>query len=161
MISDDFRILFFNQDSTACQCGVVVSNLISQAAWGGPRFHQITKALNDMRNMWGISVRPFCRRFYEAESQILWGRKWGYGCSSRMLEYVVSEFFLLGQWLNFKLFGITYLVGKIKFKLFFQGPLAEWVFLGEFVAAGFQEHPQDHAFASENMPCPIEEGCRW
>ena len=119
MISDDFRILFFNQDSTACQCGVVVSNLISQAAWGGPRFHQITKALNDMRNMWGISVRPFCRRFYEAESQILWGRKWGYGCSSRMLEYVVSEFFLLGQWLSFKLFGITYLVGKIKFKPFF------------------------------------------
>ncbi len=33
----------------------------------------------------------------------------------------------LSQWLNFKLFGITYLVGKIKFKLFFQGPLAEWV----------------------------------
>ena len=32
---------------------------------------------------------------------------------------------LLGQWLNFKLFGITYLVGKIKFKLLFQGPLAE------------------------------------
>ena len=31
----------------------------------------------------------------------------------------------LGQWLNFKLFGITYLVGKIKFKVFFQGPLAE------------------------------------
>ena len=27
--------------------------------------------------------------------------------------------YLLGQWLNFKLFGITYLVGKIKFKLFF------------------------------------------
>ena len=27
--------------------------------------------------------------------------------------------FLLGQCLNFKLFGITYLVGKIKFKLFF------------------------------------------
>ena len=32
---------------------------------------------------------------------------------------------LLGQWLNFKLFGITYLVGKIKFKLFSQGPLAK------------------------------------
>ena len=34
---------------------------------------------------------------------------------------------LLGQWLNFKLFGITYniyLAGKIKFKLLFQGPLA-------------------------------------
>ena len=26
---------------------------------------------------------------------------------------------LLSQWLNFKLFGITYLVGKIKFKLLF------------------------------------------
>ena len=27
--------------------------------------------------------------------------------------------FPLSQWLNFKLFGITYLVGKIKFTLFF------------------------------------------
>ena len=34
--------------------------------------------------------------------------------------------FLLGQWLNFKLFGITYLVGKIKFKLFFSGSIG-WV----------------------------------
>ena len=32
-------------------------------------------------------------------------------------------FNLLGQWLNFKLFGITYLVGKIKFKLFFSGSI--------------------------------------
>ena len=31
----------------------------------------------------------------------------------------------LSQWLNFKLFGITYLVGKIKFNLFFQVPLAK------------------------------------
>ena len=31
--------------------------------------------------------------------------------------------YLLGQWLNFKLFGITYLVGKIKFKLFFSGSI--------------------------------------
>ena len=30
---------------------------------------------------------------------------------------------LLGQWLNFRLFGITYLVGKIKFKLFFSGSI--------------------------------------
>ena len=35
-------------------------------------------------------------------------------------------FHLLGQWLTgFKLLGITYLVGKIKFKLLFQGPLAK------------------------------------
>ena len=34
---------------------------------------------------------------------------------------------LLSQWLNgLKLFGIPYLVGKIKFKLFFQGPLGKW-----------------------------------
>ena len=33
--------------------------------------------------------------------------------------------FLLGHWLNFKLFGITYFVGKIKFKLLFHGPLAK------------------------------------
>ena len=29
----------------------------------------------------------------------------------------------LSQWLNFKLFGITYLLGKIKFKLFFSGSI--------------------------------------
>ena len=45
---------------------------------------------------------------------------WGY------LELMAVMFcYLLGQWLNFKLFGITYLVGKRKFKLFFQGPLAK------------------------------------
>ena len=33
---------------------------------------------------------------------------------------------LLSQWLNFQLFGITYLVGKIKFKLFFSGSIG-WV----------------------------------
>ena len=32
----------------------------------------------------------------------------------------------LSQWPNFKLFGITYLVGKIKFKLFFSGSIG-WV----------------------------------
>ena len=33
-----------------------------------------------------------------------------------------SDIHLLSQWLTFKLFGITYLVGKIKFKLLFHGP---------------------------------------
>ena len=42
---------------------------------------------------------------------------------SRMLEYSLS------QWLNFKLSGITCLVGKIKFKLLSQGPLAEWEYV--------------------------------
>ena len=31
--------------------------------------------------------------------------------------------YLLGQWLNFKLFRITYLVGEIKLKLLFQGSI--------------------------------------
>ena len=31
----------------------------------------------------------------------------------------------LSQWLTCKLLRITYLVGKMKFKLLFQGPLAE------------------------------------
>jgi len=38
---------------------------------------------------------------------------------------VLDDVDLLGQWLNFKLFGITYSVRKIKFKLLFQGPLAK------------------------------------
>ena len=33
---------------------------------------------------------------------------------------------LLSQWLTFWTFGDSILVGKIKFKLFFQGPLAKW-----------------------------------
>ena len=38
----------------------------------------------------------------------------------------VGSYGLLGQWLNFKLFGITYLAGKIsRSNFFFQGPLAE------------------------------------
>ena len=42
--------------------------------------------------------------------------------------HTLSPIILLGQWLNFKLFGITYLVGKIKFKLFFPGSrTAKWV----------------------------------
>ena len=47
------------------------------------------------------------------------------------LEANGSDSFLLkdyslSQWLNFKLFGITYLVGKIKFKLFFSRSIG-WV----------------------------------
>ncbi len=43
-------------------------------------------------------------------------------------EFLLMD--LLGQWLTFKLLGIPYLVivGKIEFKLLFQGPgrLSEW-----------------------------------
>ncbi len=44
-------------------------------------------------------------------------------CISIICIYIyifdVYIYISLSQWLNFKLFGITYLVGKIKFKLFF------------------------------------------
>ena len=40
-----------------------------------------------------------------------------------MVINVIYFVFSLSQWLNFKLFGITYLVGKIKFKLFFSGSI--------------------------------------
>ena len=48
---------------------------------------------------------------------------------------LLSTVFLLGQWLNFKLFGITYVVGKIKFKLFFR---VHW--LSEFLWEEGKEH---------------------
>ena len=47
-----------------------------------------------------------------------------------ILDVKDSMVCLLGQWLNFKLFGITYLVGKIKFKLFFSGSIG-WVSLSK------------------------------
>ena len=51
--------------------------------------------------------------------------------------------YLPGQWLNFKLFGITYLVGKIKFKLFFQGPR-----LSEVISRG----PNNSTYRGEITP---------
>ena len=43
-----------------------------------------------------------------------------------MVDFQDSMYLILGQWLNgFKLLGITYLVGKIKFIFLFQGPLAK------------------------------------
>ena len=45
-----------------------------------------------------------------------------------MVKVMITNYrfgYFLGQWLTFKLLGIPYLVGKIKFKLLFQGPLAK------------------------------------
>ena len=44
-----------------------------------------------------------------------------------MIEIKKVAEYSLSQWLNFKLSGITCFVGKIKFKLLSQGPLAEWL----------------------------------
>ena len=38
-------------------------------------------------------------------------------------NHTIEKENLLGQWPNFELFGITYLVGKIEFKLLFQGSI--------------------------------------
>ena len=44
----------------------------------------------------------------------------------RVCVYIgVYIYISLSQWLNFKLSGITCLVGKIKFKLLSEDPLAE------------------------------------
>ena len=52
---------------------------------------------------------------------------------------------LLGQWFNFKLIGITYVVRKIKFKPLSQGPLAESDILSYNLGGGnskiFYFHP--------------------
>ena len=45
------------------------------------------------------------------------------------LALLMTVWFSLSQWPNFKLFGITYWVGKIKFKLFFSGSIG-WVRVG-------------------------------
>ena len=55
-----------------------------------------------------------------------WRQKLGRFCLFETFPNANPENNLLGPWLNFKLFGITYLVGKVKFKLLFQGPLAKW-----------------------------------
>ena len=54
-----------------------------------------------------------------------WVDSQGWSCAVEvaLCSFVPSTVVLLGQWLNFKLFGITYLVGKIKFKLCFSGSI--------------------------------------
>ena len=56
---------------------------------------------------------------------LLLKRNWMLGFSYKLLSFFLVNPCLLSQWQTFKLFGITYLVGKIKFKLLFHGPLAE------------------------------------
>ena len=48
-------------------------------------------------------------------------------CKKTGLQEVNVTFitYLPSQWPTFKLFGITYLVGKVMFTLLFHGPLAE------------------------------------
>ena len=53
-------------------------------------------------------------------------RGWNHQLAIYRAYNSIYNIFSLSQWLNFKLFGITYLVGKIKFKLFFSGSIG-WV----------------------------------
>ena len=58
---------------------------------------------------------------------------------------------LVSQWLNFKLFGITCLVGKIyRSNFFFQGPLAKWENIGKKGDVGV-----DFVFAGWDSASPI------
>ena len=47
----------------------------------------------------------------------------GYEAGTPVHEWKLQNW--LSQWPTFKLLGMTYLIAKIKFKLFFHGPLAE------------------------------------
>ena len=60
--------------------------------------------------------------------QSSWPGDWENGVCGQSKSPQVSS---LSQWLNFQLSGITCLVGKLKFKLLSQGPLAEWVSISE------------------------------
>ena len=62
----------------------------------------------------------------EPNRDLIVEKKLGRFCLFETFPNANPENNLLGPWLNFKLFGITYLVGKVKFKLLFQGPLAKW-----------------------------------
>ena len=44
-----------------------------------------------------------------------------------------TPIYSLSQWLNFKLLGIPYLIGKIKFKLLFHGAIG-WVSIGTIIS---------------------------
>ena len=100
MVSDDFRVLYILGCSTCISWHFSVGLLFPSSFLNqfgvGLRFHQISKALNEMRNMCGsrgetVGHRPLpyqqspltssCR-FYEVQSQVK-------GCVSNMLEDVV------------------------------------------------------------------------
>ena len=66
------------------------------------------------------------RHIYSIHSHDVWGTCRPISQSHDLKAIPFFSKYLLSQWLNFKLFGITYLVGKIKFKLFFSGSIG-WV----------------------------------
>ena len=80
------------------------------------------------------------------------------GCSSCFSSYVpgwciVIITYLLGQWLNFTAFlELHILVGKMKFKLLFQGPLAKWAYYYYYCYC----HPSFHSSSPR-----VENGSRW
>ena len=48
--------------------------------------------------------------------------------------YIILYIYLLGQWLNFQLFGITYLVGKIKSNFYFRVHwLSEYLYIYTYI----------------------------
>ena len=61
--------------------------------------------------------------YWATTAQSWWSFCGGQGGLWNSRCFGLQRTILLGQWLNFKLFGITYLVGKIKFKLLFQGSI--------------------------------------
>ena len=92
------------------------------------RFHHVTVSKSWKRDaeIEPPTSRQFLRWIWSGEL-IFFGNV-GFRKTSELEEFllVAKKESLLGQWLNFKLFGITYLVGKIsRSNCFFRGPLAK------------------------------------
>ena len=101
----------YNARSNKCHC---------------PNSPNTAPATKNESHDWSLS---HMRRYLQcAEQQVSLSKLTKYcACHEKWISWLILVTHdSLSQWLNFKLFGITYLVGKIKFKLFFQGPLAEW-----------------------------------
>ena len=88
-------------------------------------FHPGAFGLQEMQEL--LSWLHLSQRWCQLQIEVSWLHRRDPFFRGSLWVHVVALHYRLSQWLTFKLLGITCLVGKIKFKLLFHGPLAEWV----------------------------------
>ena len=79
-----------------------------------------------------ISTSCFSSKLYRGDfvffsPKNIWARAKKMGCLGWTPLVIYLDIYFLSQWLTFKLLGIT--LGTIRFKLLFQGPLAEYIIM--------------------------------
>ena len=80
--------------------------------------------VEDAEDVEDVDVRCPCQCPAAQGGQLCFGGVKAITDDYQLIQLICLKiYYLLGQWLHFKLFGITYLVGKIKFKLFFSGSI--------------------------------------